>query len=260
MTKCNTKQENKKTSRGKKHNKRRLRKRRVCLLISSIIVCGLIFKGMSSSILNSKNNLSESDTTNEDTNVLENVVEAEAVNNVAEKNLDGFLFIGDSFTALLKDTIHKFNPSAIVKAVSGVQPVYWNDNFNELPDDEDVNGVVLLIGVNGAAKSDNLPNKKKLITSLVEKYKDKTIYVQEVFPVGANFKNANPESFNKAIKNNNEETKKYCDLYDNVVYIDATKDLVTEDGYLKYTNDELHIMSDKQETFYNNILEAVKNS
>ena len=260
MTRCNKRKVNKTTSRRKKNIKRRLLKRRVCLLISSIIVCGLIFKGISSSILDLKNNISESNTINEDTNILESVVEAETINNIEEKNLDGFLFLGDSFTALLQDTIKKYNPSAIVKAVVGVQPVYWNDNFNELPDDEDVNGVVLLIGVNGAAKSDNLPNKKKLITSLVEKYKGKTIYVQEVFPVGANFTSANPESFNKAIRNNNEETKKYCDLYDNVVYIDATKDLVTEDGYLKYTNDELHIMSDKQETFYNNILEAVKNS
>ena len=72
-------------------------------------------------------------------------------------------------------------------------------HFDELPRNSEVKGVVLLIGVNGATFSDNIPNKQKLISSLVEKYKNKTIYVQEVFPVGKNFENANPDDFNKAI-------------------------------------------------------------
>ena len=94
----------------------------------------------------------------------------------------------------------------------------------------------------------------------MEKYKNKTIYVQEVFPVGKNFENADPDDFNKAIDNNNETTKKYCDRYNNVFYIDATNDLTTEDGYLKFTKDGLHIESDKQETFYKNIVAAVSKS
>ena len=94
----------------------------------------------------------------------------------------------------------------------------------------------------------------------MEKYKNKTIYVQEVFPVGKNFENADPDDFNKAIDNNNETTKKYCNRYDNVFYIDATNDLTTEDGYLKFTKDGLHIESDKQETFYKNIVAAVNKS
>lgn len=181
-------------------------------------------------------------------------------NSKETSSLDGYLFVGDSYTVLLKDTIKKHNPNAIVKAVSGVQPGYWLEHFDELPRNSEVKGVVLLIGVNGATFSDNIPNKQKLISSLVEKYKNKTIYVQEVFPVGKNFENANPDDFNKAIDNNNETTKKYCNRYDNVFYIDATNDLTTEDGYLKFTEDGLHIESNKQETFYKNIVAAVNKS
>ena len=46
----------------------------------------------------------------------------------------------------------------------------------------------------------------------------------------------------------------------NVYYIDATNDLTTEDGYLKFTEDGLHIESNKQETFYKNIVAAVNKS
>ncbi|WP_455537829.1 GDSL-type esterase/lipase family protein [Terrisporobacter sp.] len=172
-------------------------------------------------------------------------------------NLDGYLFIGDSYTVLLGETIKKHNSNALIKAVSGVQPGYWLEHFSELPKNSEVKGVVLLIGVNGATYSDNIPNKEKLIDSLVKKYKSKTIYVQEVFPVGKHFESADPENFNEAIDKNNETTKKYCNHYDNVFYIDATNNLITEDGYLKFTNDGLHISSHKQETFYKNIVSAV---
>ena len=38
-----------------------------------------------------------------------------------------------------------------------------------------INGVVLLIGVNGVTYNDNLPNKKELIYDLVKKYPKKII-------------------------------------------------------------------------------------
>ena len=65
-----------------------------------------------------------------------------------------------------------------------MQPGYWNENFHVLPDDDKINGVVLLIGVNGVTYNDNLPNKKELIDDLVKKYPKKTIYIEKVFPVG----------------------------------------------------------------------------
>ena len=84
------------------------------------------------------------------------------------------------------------------------------------------------------------------------------IYVQKVFPVGEGFTSANPDKSNAAIKSHNEEIKNYCEKYNNVVFIDATKDLVTESGYLKYTKDGLHISSDYQDIFYLNIESAIK--
>ena len=175
-------------------------------------------------------------------------------------NLDGYLFLGDSYTVLLQETIEKKNPSAIVLGQIGVQPGYWNENFHVLPDDDKINGVVLLIGVNGVTYDDNLPNKKELIDDLVKKYPKKTIYIEKVFPVGKNFTSADPDDFNNAIKAHNKEIESYCRKYSNVIFIDATKNLITEDGYLKYTKDGLHIRSDKQETFYKNILDAVNNN
>ena len=123
-----------------------------------------------------------------------------------------------------------------------------------------INGVVLLIGVNGVTYNDNLPNKKELIDDLVKKYPKKTIYIEKVFPVGKNFTSADPDDFNNANKAHNKEIESYSRKYSNVIFIDATKNLITEDGYLKYTKDGLHIRSDKQETFYQNILDAVNNN
>ena len=237
-----------------KRNKNKKQKKRLYIIstvVSFFIILAIVFA------LDLIPNISKNTDSNNTLNDTEGVVEAQSTSSQKTVNLDGYLFLGDSYTVLLQETIKEHNPNAIIKAVTGVQPEYWIEHFDELPDNEDVEGVVLLIGVNGAAYSDNIPNKKKLISDLVEKYTDKTIYVQEVFPVGENFTNANPVSFNEAITNNNKESKKYCDNYDNVYYINATDGLVTEDGYLKFTKDGLHIASDKQEKFYNNIVSAV---
>ena len=246
---------------SKRKRKRKVKRRRktrfLCGIFIIFIVTGIAVLLSTDTILSvnesnesiSQNNVEEQ---NENYNNEDNLSE--------EVSLNGFLFLGDSYTVLLQETIEKNNPDAIDLGQVGVQPSYWNENFSVLPDNEDVNGVVLLIGVNGVTFDDNLPNKKKLIDSLVEKYKDKTIYVEKVFPVGENFTNANPDTFNAAIKLHNEEIENYCTKYDNVVFIDATKDLVTESGYLKYTKDGLHIISDKQEIFYNNIEDAINKS
>lgn len=218
----------------------------------------ILFVAVGIFILNSKDLSIHSWTKDSSVEQNETLVSADSIEKEVV-SLDGYLFVGDSYTFLLTETIKQHNPQAIVCAKSGVQPGYWNENFSTLPDNDDVNGVVLLIGVNGVTFDDNLPNKEKLIDSLVEKYPGKTIYVQKVFPVGEDFENANPVTFNAAIKSHNEEIISYCEKYNNVVFIDATKNLVTDDGYLKYTYDGLHISTDKQETFYNNIEDAVNN-
>lgn len=182
------------------------------------------------------------------------------INKKKENNfsLDNCLFLGDSYTVFLGDTIKKTTPNALVFGEVGVQPNHWNEEFTTLPDNEDISGVVLLIGVNGVTFSNNISDKEKLIDSLVEKYKDKTIYVEKVFPVGEQFQKVNPDTFNEAIKNHNKEIKKYCKKYPNVKFIDTTTGFVNKDGYLTNTKDGLHIRSDHQELFYKNIVNAVQ--
>ena len=56
-----------------------------------------------------------------------------------------------------------------------------------MPDNSNVKGVVLLIGINGISRESNYTDTKKLIDLLSSKYVGKTIYVQKVFPVGKGY-------------------------------------------------------------------------
>ncbi|WP_455537828.1 GDSL-type esterase/lipase family protein [Terrisporobacter sp.] len=239
--------------------KKRKTKLWIAFFVLVVVACILIFVSKSKGNLNLSGHTSEGHSVSQNSAAKQDKPSASTHKNAKKVSLDDYLFVGDSYTFLLKDTIKEHNPSATVCAKSGVQPGYWIENFDTLPANDKVKGIVLLIGVNGVTYNDNLPNKEKLIDSLVKKYPDKTIYVQKVFPVGEHFENANPKTFNAAIKSHNEKIENYCKKYDNVVFIDSTKGLVTNDGYLKYTSDGLHISPDKQETFYNNIQKVISN-
>lgn len=249
-------------SRVKRKKREYKKKRKNILTVSSILLLltSFLFLLFSYAKLdtNKNNTIVDRNETSAQISQDKNNVNGKSIANSKSLNSDSFLFLGDSFTTLLQTTIEKHNPNAIVMGQVGVQPNYWNENFNALPDNDDIDGVILLIGVNGAAYSDNIPDTKQLIDSLVDKYKNKTIYVEKVFPVGKKFSSSNPKTFNKAIQNHNEEIKTYCNKYDNVVFIDTTKGFVTKSGYLKYTKDGLHISTDKQEAFYKNIINAIK--
>lgn len=232
-------------------NKKR-RKTKYFTIYILLITASILILGFTNTIVSISN-------TNKSIKSEEVSLDKKVSSDKGEVSLDGFLFLGDSYTVLLQETVEKHHSNAIVLGQIGVQPSYWNENFNVLPNNDKVKGVVLLIGVNGVTFDDSIPNKEKLIDSLVKKYKNKNIYVERVFPVGKNFSNANPDTFNKAIKLHNKEIKNYCEKYDNVFFIDTSKDFITKDGYLKYTKDGLHIISDKQENFYNNIVNAINN-
>jgi hypothetical protein len=139
-------------------------------------------------------------------------------------------------------------------------PSYWLDKVDDMPSDSKVEGIVLLIGVNGAAYESNKTDVKTLIDKLSAKYPDKQIYVQKIFPVGTNFTSANPTKFNSKIATLNEVISSHCEEVQNATFIDTTSGLVTDKGYLKYTNDGLHIEQSHFDLFYKNILEAVKNA
>lgn len=174
------------------------------------------------------------------------------------ENLNNFLFVGDSFTARMENTIKSNNDSVYVHAQGGSRSSYWLDKVDDMPNKDSVDNICLLIGVNGIIESKNIIYTKALINQLIVKYPDKTIYVQKVFPVGENFVDGNPIVYNKKIKEYNEELIKFCDTKSNVEIIDTTKGFVNDKGYLINTSDALHIDKSKEDKYYNNIFNAIK--
>lgn len=171
------------------------------------------------------------------------------------ENLNNFLFIGDSYTYLLKDTIKANNDNVYIHAKSGSRPSYWLDKVASMPENESVEGVVLLIGVNGASTTENKEDVVTLMNKISEKYPDKKVYVQKIFHVGKNF---HAKGFNDKIDVLNEIIENHVNTLDNFTFIDTTTGLLDENGYLKYTYDELHIDNSKNDVFYGNILKEIQ--
>ena len=173
-------------------------------------------------------------------------------------NLNNFLFIGDSFTERLYDTIKSNNDNAYVCALGGTTPGYWIDRVKNMP--KDVEAVVLLIGTNGILTQENIPDAKKLINNICKKYSVKQIFIQKVFPVGRNFYENESEVIfrNNAVKKYNQEIENFCADKQNIKIIDTTDGLVDEEGYLKFTSDDLHIDENYHQDFYNNIFNTIK--
>ena len=188
-------------------------------------------------------------------------VEGEGNVSGERKNLNNFLFVGDSFTVLLQNTIKAKNSNVYIHAKSGSRPSYWLDKVSSMPSNSSVDGVVLLIGVNGASTEANKTDTKALINKLSERYPNKTIYVQKVFPVGRAFTGANPATFNSKIASLNSVIQAHCNTVSNAKFIDTTSGFVDSNGYLIHHNgDGLHIDSSYNNQFYNNIFNAVKNA
>ena len=185
-------------------------------------------------------------------------VSGKYIKDATRKNLNNFLFIGDSFTHRIKDTIISENATVYVSAQSGSRPSYWIDKVGTMTSDSKVEGISLLIGVNGVKNTaTNIKDTKVLIQQLMVRYPGKPIYVQKVFPVGKSFTEANPDKHNKAISEFNKEIKDFCNKYKTVKFIDATDGFISG-GYLSKTDDGLHIMSKYSGYYYRNILDAIK--
>lgn len=180
-------------------------------------------------------------------------------NTSERKNLNNFLFIGDSFTYLLQDTIRAKNSNVYIYAESGSMPGYWLDKVSSMPQNSQVDGVILLTGVNGASYESNKTDVKALINKLSTRYPNKTIYVQKIFPVAKSFTGANPDKFNSSINTLNNVIKSHVSTVSNAKFIDTTTGFVDKDGYLIHHNgDGLHIAASYNNAFYNNIFNAVK--
>lgn len=185
---------------------------------------------------------------------LDNEEKAEKLSSL--RNLNDFLFIGDSFTYRMEDTI-KANSKSYVVAQSGSRPSYWLDKVGDMPDNDKVKAVSVLIGVNGVTNESNIDDTKQLINSLTVKYPNKNIFVQKVFPVGSNYTEREADVQNKSIDNFNKEIEAFCKDKENIVFIDAIEGFVDEKGYLKDTSDGLHIDEKYNKDFYKNIFDAI---
>ena len=179
-------------------------------------------------------------------------------------NLNNFLFVGDSFTSRIRNTIQSRAKDSYVRAKGGAFPSYWLENFSQMPDANNVKGVVLLIGINGISRESNLTDTKTLIDKLSTKYAGKTVYVQRVFPVGkgyAGYTDTQVANYNKnRIDPFNASIKAYCNTKSNVKFIDTTSGFVAANGFLiNCETDGLHILDSYSSKFFSNIQTAVIN-
>ena len=174
------------------------------------------------------------------------------------KNLNRFLFVGDSFTYNIRKNIYANTDDAIIRAKGSVGADYWIRNFSQMPSNSSVKGVVLQIGINHLGESYNIRDTKTLIKKLRDKYTNKTIYVQRLFPVGHNYTDKNKYTAQREIKEFNSSIKSYCNSLKNVEYIDTTSGFIRSDGFLKYEDPEgVHISWQYFEKYYQNIENAV---
>ncbi|MDO5569135.1 MAG: peptidoglycan DD-metalloendopeptidase family protein [bacterium] len=163
-------------------------------------------------------------------------------------SLEGYLFIGDSYTADLPNS-NLISENVIYKAVEGVSPSHWISHFDELPDS--VNGVMVLLGANcpsSAGINNCITDMKNLIDKLSTKYTSVTIYIQKVFPVTVDVSTAianglSASEFNSQISTFNNEISSYCSSKTNVKFVDTTTGYVGSDGYMNSdaSGDGLHI-------------------
>ena len=154
------------------------------------------------------------------------------------KDLDGFLFVGDSFTNNIRKNINSNAKNTVISSK--------------------IKGVILQIGINDIGERYNISNTKTLIKKLSNRYRNKTIYVHRLFPIGTNYRFGNKYKTQKQIKSYNASIKSYCNTLKNVKYIDATSGFINSNGYLKYQDPEgLHISWQYLGKYYNNIEAAV---
>lgn len=175
-------------------------------------------------------------------------------------SLEDFLFIGDSLTVgLSRATLNDENKKAMekveYKAEIGKSANYWIEHFGELPSEDKVKGVCVMLGVNNPA---DINSMKTLMQKLSSKYKDVNIYIEKVLPVGIAYSNA--VAFNSSIDAYNNEIQEYCDVFDNVYFIDTSDGYVNEKGLLHSDMaepDGLHIKMNKYDKLVENILGQV---
>lgn len=190
-----------------------------------------------------------------------NAVDAQAksILEIDKSVLENALFIGDSYTEKLNGLQLKEKYKARIWAGGGYTATDLLAEIN-LHSDENPSKIILLVGINDlyfmqSIEEINPTKEEQLIDYLVKIY-HVPIYVQLVFPVGKALLNVKPVYSLVNINTYNESLKKFCEKngYD---WIDTHDGFVDEEGYLKYTDDYLHIDDEHYTDYLNNIALSV---
>lgn len=159
---------------------------------------------------------------------------------ITSSSLDKFLFIGDSITVGLQNSKQIDGKNCKYVAETGISTQGWiNAHFNDLPKNSEINGICIMLGVNGVS-SPNLEYSymQDLIKKLHEKYPDKPIFVQKLLPTSGGY-----DYLNSYINTYNQKVKEFCKNNSskyNVKFIDTTASYVDGNGKLAHTSDGLH--------------------
>ena len=125
------------------------------------------------------------------------------------KDLSGFLFIGDSITWGLERLGGITDDNVEFRGVISAQPGEWlNDQavdgvptYSSLPEDSDsIKGICMMLGTNGVngALESTYADMEKLIEKVHDKYPNKMIFVQKIFPVYGDVSDS--EEYNKRLE------------------------------------------------------------
>ena len=179
-----------------------------------------------------------------------------------------FLFIGDSYTVGLKMIAegqgHQVRASIgatcseWVDTTTSTKEIGMNDVSVTLSDidEEDINGVVVLLGANSPTQ---LGSMKSFLSELKGKYSNIPIYVQKVFPMGANYTYMDVTTYNNNITTYNAGLESFCKA-NGFNFIDTTTNLVTSDGFLLNPDVEgIHLTGNDYNVWWGNIEKAIAN-
>lgn len=189
------------------------------------------------------------------------------------ESLDNFLFIGDSRTYAIENKLEALGKNVVAKGVGFSTPAHWKEVTKNgsgivyktnvsLPSKDNVSGVGVALGVNGAPNSSQVSDMKEVLNNLLVRYPNVPIFVMSVFHVGTAYTVMDKSQMNAAIDSFNNSMKEFCNSNSNLMYIDITEGLYDDKGFLKssYTSDGLHLNNSGNDILVKNIKEEILNS
>lgn len=190
-----------------------------------------------------------------------------------EDTFENYLFVGDSITVGLRDSVPSMANHQVIAAVGASPSQYRGVTTGNVTigsgtsvtlsniDEKSINGIIIMLGVNGIASGPNDgENNFNLMKSVLEEIKAKfttvPIYVERIYPYAVvNSYEEPPGSRQPNIVKYNELLKDFCSN-NGFNFIDTTDGLLDSDGYLSSdcaSSDGLHLSKKGYEIRYQNL-------